>query len=109
MIPGSLYFVLIYMCLRGCIVHITATASFQNTLNRALSRLASLIGSKLDNIFEVSEYDWTPKTREDAPSVYLYEPINWLTTVVDGLGIKESYKDEVYRAAAAHIAQCLMV
>ena len=41
--------------------------------------------------------------------MYLYELVNWLTTVVDSLQISESYKDEAYRAATAYIAQCLMV
>jgi hypothetical protein len=75
---------------------------------RASTRIASLINSKLDDFFGLSEYDWTPATREDAPSMYLYELVNWLTTVVDSLQISESYKDEAYRAATAYIAQCLM-
>ena len=41
--------------------------------------------------------------------MYLYELVNWLTTVVDSLQISDSYKDEAYRAATAYIAQCLMV
>jgi hypothetical protein len=41
--------------------------------------------------------------------MYLYELINWLTTVVDSLQTSGSYKDEAYRAATAYIAQCLMV
>jgi hypothetical protein len=41
--------------------------------------------------------------------MYLYELINWLTTVVDSLVIKEIYKDEAYRGAVGYIAECLMV
>ena len=41
--------------------------------------------------------------------MYLYELVNWLTTVVDSLQISEPYKDEAYRAATAFIAQSLMV
>jgi hypothetical protein len=69
----------------------------------------SLINSKLDDFFGLSEYDWTPAAREDAPSMYLYELVNWLTTVVDSLQINDSYKDEAYRAATAYIAQSFMV
>jgi len=50
-----------------------------------------------------------PQSREDMPSMYLYELVNWLTTVVDSLAIKETYKDEAYRGAVAYIAECLMV
>jgi hypothetical protein len=83
--------------------------SFKKIQTRASTRITSLINSKLDDFFGLSEYDWTPATREDAPSMYLYELVNWLTTVVDSLQISESYKDEAYRAATAYIAQCLMV
>jgi len=40
--------------------------------------------------------------------MYLYELVNWLTTVVDSLAIEETYKDEAYRGAVAYIAECLM-
>ena len=41
--------------------------------------------------------------------MYLYELVNWLTTVVDSLQISDPHKDEAYHGAAAYIAQCLMV
>ena len=90
-------------------IRLTAATSFKKTQMRASTRITSLINSKLDDFFGLSEYDWMPATREDAPSMYLYELVNWLTTVVDSLQISESYKDEAYRAATAYIAQCLMV
>lgn len=71
--------------------------------------MTALISSKLDQCFELSEYDWTPNTRETSPSMYLYEVVNWLTTVVDSLVIKESYKEEAYKGALGYIADCLMV
>ncbi|KZT29334.1 exocyst complex subunit Sec15-like protein [Neolentinus lepideus HHB14362 ss-1] len=86
----------------------TAQSSFTSTLTKALARITSLITSKLDDFFELSEYDWTPSTRESAPSVYLYELFNWLTTVLDSLIIKDVYKDESYRGAVNYIASCLM-
>jgi hypothetical protein len=71
--------------------------------------VTGLITSKLDDFFDLAEYDWTPQSREDTPSMYLYELINWLTTIVDSLVIKEIYKDEAYRGAVGYIAECLMV
>ena len=68
-----------------------------------------MIQSKLDQCFELSEYDWTPNSRETSPSMYLYELVNWLTTVVDSLIIKESYKEESYKGALGYITDCLMV
>ena len=90
-------------------MRITAASSLASTQTRALLRLTSVITSKLDDFFELSEYDWTPKSREDAPSMYLYELVNWLTTVVDSLTVREAQKDGAYRGAVAYIADCLMV
>lgn len=94
---------------RGGAIRLSASASFETTLTRSLARITGLITSKLDQFFELSEYEWTPSTREDAPSMYLYELVNWLTTVVDSLVIKEAYKDEAYKGALEYIAECLMV
>lgn len=94
---------------RGGTIRLKASASFGATLSRSLARITGLITSKLDQFFELSEYEWTPQTREDAPSMYLYELVNWLTTVVDSLVIKEAYKDEAYKGALEYIAECLMV
>jgi hypothetical protein len=74
---------------RGGTIRLTAAASFKKTQTRASSRITSLINSKLDDFFGLSEYDWTPATREDAPSMYLYELVNWLTTVVGTLEMSQ--------------------
>lgn len=94
---------------RGGSIRVTAASSFAATLSRTLGRVTASIISKLDDFFGLSEYDWTPKTREDAPSMYLYELVNWLTTVVDSLVIKDAYKEEAYKGAVDYIAQCFMV
>ncbi|KAF9268155.1 exocyst complex component, sec15 subunit [Marasmius fiardii PR-910] len=93
---------------RGGAIRLNACSSFGTTLGRALSRINALIQSKLDTFFEPSEYDWTPSNRENAPSMYLIELVNWLTTVVDSLAVKEAYKDEVYEGSVSYIAECLM-
>ncbi|KIM91089.1 hypothetical protein PILCRDRAFT_811606 [Piloderma croceum F 1598] len=93
---------------RGGTIQLTASNSFAATLSRALQRITGIINKKLDDFFELSEYDWTPQSREDMPSMYLYELVNWLTTVVDSLAIKEVYKDEAYRGAVSYIAECLI-
>jgi hypothetical protein len=41
--------------------------------------------------------------------MYLYELVNWLTTVVDSLVIKETYKEEAYKGALGYITECLIV
>ena len=94
---------------RGGTIRLTATTSFRKTQTRASTRINTLINLKLDDFFGLAEYVWTPSTREDAPSMYLYELVNWLTTVVDSLQIRDTHKHDAYHGAAAYIAQCLIV
>ncbi|EMD40837.1 hypothetical protein CERSUDRAFT_111421 [Gelatoporia subvermispora B] len=93
---------------RGGIIHITAAASFASSRSRVLQRVNASIQSKLDDFFGLAEYDWTARTREQSPSMYLYELANWLTTVVDSLVVKDEYKEEAYRSAVDYIAECFM-
>ncbi|KAF9057969.1 exocyst complex component, sec15 subunit [Panaeolus papilionaceus] len=93
---------------RGGIIRLKASESFEATISRSRARMSGLISSKLDQCFELSEYDWTPTARETSPSMYLYELVNWLTTVVDSLAVKEAYKEESYKGALGYIADCLM-
>jgi hypothetical protein len=94
---------------RGGTIRLFSSSSLANTITRALNRVTGLIASKLDDFFDLAEYDWTPKSHHDTPSMYLYELVNWLTTVVDSLIIKEVYKDQAYHGAVGYIAECLMV
>ena len=94
---------------RGGVIRLSAASAFEPTIALSLRRMKGLISSKLDQCFELSEYDWTPTTRETSPSMYLYELVNWLTTVVDSLVIKEGYKEDAYEGAMGYIAECLMV
>ncbi len=94
---------------RGGTIRVSAAASFVSTRTKAISRVTEAMSSKLDDFFGLSEYEWTPSTREDAPSMYLYELVNWLTTVVDSLALKDTYKEEAYRGAVSYIASCFLV
>lgn len=66
------------------------------------------MSSKLED-FGLSDYDWTTPHRADSPSMYLYELVNWLTTVIDSLALKDTYKEEAYSGAVSYIASCFLV
>ena len=85
-----------------------AAGSFIATRTKAIARITEAMSSKLE-LFGLSEYDWTSPTRQDSPSVYLYELVNWLTTVVDSLALKDAYREEAYRGAVGYIASCFLV
>ncbi|KAF9076853.1 exocyst complex component, sec15 subunit [Rhodocollybia butyracea] len=94
---------------RGGTIRLKASSAFDVTLTRIVARIKSVINSKLDDFFELSEYNWVPTSKEDGPNMYLYELVNWLTTVVDSqLLISPSYVDEAYMGAAEYIADCFM-
>ncbi|KAI0723088.1 exocyst complex component sec15 subunit [Earliella scabrosa] len=93
---------------RGGTIRVSAAASFVATRTKAMARVTEAMSSKLDDFFGLAEYEWTPTTREDAPSMYLYELVNWLTTVVDSLALKDTYKEEAYRGAVSYIASCFL-
>jgi len=94
---------------RGGIIRLpSASSSFGKTIERARTRLTNLIIDKLDQWFDYSQYEWTPRQREGSPSMYLYELVNWLTTIVDSLNVKEEYKEEVYVGSLAHIANSFL-
>ncbi|KAI0637978.1 rsec15 [Trametes polyzona] len=93
---------------RGGTIRVRAAASFSTTRTKALGRITEAMNAKLDDFFGLSEYDWTPKAREDAPSMYLYELVNWLTTVVDSLALPDAQKEEACRGAVNYIASCFM-
>ena len=94
---------------RGGTIHLTCRESFTSTTEKALERISNIIASKLQDSFELSEYDWTPSTRMDTPSGFLFEIVFWLTMNVDGLVMKDVYKDKAYDMAIKRVADCLMV
>ncbi|KAE9410140.1 exocyst complex component, sec15 subunit [Gymnopus androsaceus JB14] len=94
---------------RGGAIRLKASSAFNTTLNGVVSRIKTVINSKLDDFFELSEYNWVPTSREEGPNMYLYELVNWLTTVVDSqLLSAPSFIDEAYIGAAEYIADCFM-
>lgn len=58
---------------------------------------------------DMGEYDWTPKESDGTPSVYLFDMVNYLTTVVDTLAVRSEVKEDIYKGALSHIANILLV
>lgn len=93
----------------GTQIRLSSVSSFQNTLNKANDRISGMIESKLDDFFDLAEYDWTPAFSGGRPSMYLEELFHWLMTVVDSLPLEDIYKDTAFKNATDHVASCLMV
>ncbi|KZO94850.1 exocyst complex subunit Sec15-like protein [Calocera viscosa TUFC12733] len=82
--------------------------ALQGLLNQAFDRLRSLIRSKLDDFFDLAEYNWIPAQPEKNPSMFLYELVNWLFTVVDSLGASEELRERLYDDAMDYIGNYFM-
>ncbi|CCO31908.1 Exocyst complex component 6B AltName: Full=Exocyst complex component Sec15B [Rhizoctonia solani AG-1 IB] len=91
---------------RGHTFHISATDALGRTLQRAESRISAVIAKKLDD-FE-PEYDWTTRTAETQASLYIFQLVSWLTTVVDSLDIEDRFKAAAYRNAMIHVSNLFM-
>ncbi|CEL63695.1 Exocyst complex component 6B OS=Mus musculus GN=Exoc6b PE=2 SV=1 [Rhizoctonia solani AG-1 IB] len=91
---------------RGHTFHISATDALGRTLQRAESRISAVIAKKLDD-FE-PEYDWTARTAETQASLYIFQLVSWLTTVVDSLDIEDRFKAAAYRNAMIHVSNLFM-
>ncbi|ELU45514.1 rsec15 [Rhizoctonia solani AG-1 IA] len=92
---------------RGHTFHISATEALGRTLQRAESRISAVIAKKLDD-FE-PEYDWTTRTTETQASLYIFQLVSWLTTVVDSLDVEDRFKTAAYRNAMIHVSNLFMV
>ena len=94
---------------RGGHIRLQSAISFEDTLTKTTDQIAELIESKLNDFFELSEYDWTPPEADTRPRMYMEELYHWLMTVVDSLPLDDKYKDQAFKAAFDHVANCLMV
>ncbi|KAG8898195.1 hypothetical protein FRB99_007605 [Tulasnella sp. 403] len=93
---------------RGGAIHLECNKTFSSVHARSVAHLTKVVNDKLNDSLEVAEYEWTPNQKETNPSLYLWDMINWLTTVVDGLLVRDEVKEEVYKGAVTHTAKGLM-
>ena len=101
---------------RGGAVQLSAVESFRGTLEATHSRIVKTIGLKLDDCFELAEYDWTttrssPKMDDEQPSIYLTEMADYLNTVMHSVLVQVPpvVLNAIYRGALEHIADTMMV
>ncbi|KAF8341518.1 exocyst complex component, sec15 subunit [Cantharellus anzutake] len=81
-----------------------SSSSFASTLIKAGNRLSDLIKSKLGDVFDLSDYDWTPPDVDPRPRMQMEELYHWLMTVIDSLPLENKYKDQAFKAALDYVA-----
>lgn len=79
----------------------------------AQKRIDSAIASKLDQFFDLAEYDWTPEAvREGGQQAsFLQDMLDWLTTMMESVLtlLPRETKQMAYRTAFQHMADQLWV
>ncbi|KAG9043424.1 hypothetical protein FS837_009637 [Tulasnella sp. UAMH 9824] len=93
---------------RGGTIRLQSSNAFTILRSKSISHLTAVVNDKLNDSMDMGEYDWTPKESDGTPSVYLFDMVNYLTTVVDTLAVRSEVKEDVYKGALSHIANILL-
>lgn len=91
-------------------IKLQATNQFNSAKKRAEKRIFELVNSKIDDLIETAEYDWTSTYIPDAASPYIQELTRYLSNIMSSvlLGLPEQIKELIYFEALNHISNCLL-
>ncbi|KAF8422673.1 exocyst complex subunit Sec15-like-domain-containing protein [Tirmania nivea] len=91
-------------------VALRATASFQTEKKTAEKRIFELVNSKIDDLVETAEYNWSAKTPSQNPSLYLQEMTRFLSNIMNStlLGLPRDIKGLIYFDALSHLASSIL-
>ncbi|EMC97403.1 hypothetical protein BAUCODRAFT_451514 [Baudoinia panamericana UAMH 10762] len=92
-------------------IKLQATQKFKDAKTAAERRIFELVNSKIDDLIETAEYDWTSTWVPDSVSLYMQELTRYLSNIMSSvlLGLPYSIKDMIYYTALQHIGESLMV
>lgn len=87
-----------------------ATADFSAAKKAAEKRIFELVNSKIDDLIETAEYDWTSTYVPDAASPYMQELTRYLSNIMSSvlLGLPLQIKELIYFDGLAHISNSLL-
>lgn len=91
-------------------VALRATQSFQTEKKTAEKRIFELVNSKIDDLVETAEYDWSARTPSPTPSLYLQEMTRFLSNIMNStlLGLPRDIKGLIYFDALSHLASSIL-
>ncbi|KAL1920783.1 uncharacterized protein VTP21DRAFT_11418 [Calcarisporiella thermophila] len=90
-------------------ISLRAVNVFREARKNAEKRIFELVNRKIDDFLELADYEWTPSSVSDQPSVYLQELVSFLTTVINSTlaNLPVSIKIFIYFDALDHLATSL--
>ncbi|MCJ1404460.1 hypothetical protein MMC11_007685 [Xylographa trunciseda] len=87
-----------------------ATEEFRSNKKTAEKRIFELVNSKIDDLIETAEYDWTAHTLEKEPSNYMQTLTQYLSNIMNTvlLGLPTEIKELIYFDALSHAASMIL-
>ncbi|MCJ1386783.1 hypothetical protein MMC17_009910 [Xylographa soralifera] len=94
----------------GGSIILSATEEFRSNKKTAEKRIFELVNSKIDDLIETAEYDWTAHTLEKEPSNYMQTLTQYLSNIMNTvlLGLPTEIKELIYFDALSHAASMIL-
>lgn len=87
-------------------ISLRATEKFRNNKKAAEKRIFEVVNSKIDDLIETAEYDWTSTVEPEEPSNYMVTLTRFLSNIMNStlLGLPTEIKELIYFDALSHAA-----
>jgi len=91
-------------------ITLNATRAFKNAKEQAEKRIFELVESKVNDLIETAEYDWSSTYAVQDVSPYMQELTRYLSNIMSSvlLGLPEKIKDTLYFSALSFIQEALL-
>ncbi|OKL56749.1 hypothetical protein UA08_07879 [Talaromyces atroroseus] len=92
------------------LISLNATTKFRNNKKAAEKRIFEVVNSKIDDLIETAEYDWTPTIEPTEPSNYMQTLTRFLSNIMNStlLGLPTEIKELIYFDALSHAANRIL-
>ena len=95
----------------GGVISLNATEKFRSNKKTAEKRIFELVNSKIDDLVETAEYDWTAPTRRAEPNTYIQTLTQYLDNIMETvlISLPTEIKGLIYFDAISHAAKAILV
>jgi exocyst complex component 6 len=89
---------------------LSATEQFRENKKTAEKRIFELVNSKIDDLVETAEYEWTSSATPEEPSNYMQTLTRYLSNIMNStlLGLPREIKELIYFDALSHAANKIL-
>ncbi|KAI0480556.1 exocyst complex subunit Sec15-like-domain-containing protein [Xylariaceae sp. FL0804] len=89
---------------------LAATEQFRENKKTAEKRIFELVNSKIDDLVDTAEYDWTASSPPSEPSNYMQTLTRYLSNIMNStlLGLPREIKELIYFDALSHASEKIL-